>query len=131
MAFSGVPRAGSDGTHQPHSVVADPGRGHQRERDRLRSRILRRLRGRRGPFTIFFTLRGSFDPLTRRVQFKKVYERPVPPTDVTYDGRLHALNGTPEITGTWDNPTQGTSGTFSCICDAPRVRRDDVCFDHL
>ena len=68
-----------------------------------------------GHSTIFFTLRGSFDPLTRRVQFKKVYERPVPPTDVTYDGRLHALNGTPEITGTWDNPTQGTSGTFSCM----------------
>ena len=78
-----------------------------------------------GHSTIFFTLRGGFDPITRRVQFKKVYERPVPPTDVTYDGRLHALNGTPEITGTWDNPTQGTNGTFSCMLRGSQGMSDD------
>ena len=57
---------------------------------------------------------GTFDALTRAVKLRKVYERPVPESEVKYEGRLHALNGAPEITGVWRNSTSGTNGTFSC-----------------
>jgi hypothetical protein len=67
-----------------------------------------------GEPVIWFTLRGTFDALTRAVKLRKVYERPVPESEVKYEGRLHALNGAPEITGVWRNSTSGTNGTFSC-----------------
>lgn len=55
-----------------------------------------------GQSTLWFTLRGTFDAETRGVKISKTYERPVPEgTEVEYSGKLHALNGKPEITGTW------------------------------
>ena len=54
MAVSGVPGAGSDGAHQSHSVVPDPGRRHERQRDRVRSRLLRRLCRCRGALNHIF-----------------------------------------------------------------------------
>ena len=61
-------------------------------------------------------LRGTFNGETRAVRLTKMYERPVPEgTEVEYEGKLHALNGKPEITGTWLNRSGGTSGTFSCM----------------
>ena len=62
-----------------------------------------------GQPVIWFTLRGTFDPApeSRAVTLTKVYERPVE-MQVAYKGKLHALNGKPEITGTWDNASQGT-----------------------
>jgi hypothetical protein len=65
---------------------------------------------------LWFTLRGHFDARTREVRLDKVYERPAPEGEaVRYVGKLHALNGAPEITGTWENATHGTNGTFSCM----------------
>jgi len=65
---------------------------------------------------LWFTLRGHFDARTREVRLDKVYERPAPKGEaVRYVGKLHALNGAPEITGTWENATHGTNGTFSCM----------------
>lgn len=69
-----------------------------------------------GQPVVWFTLRGTFDAETRAVKLTKMYERPVPEgTEVEYTGKLHALNGPPEITGTWRNQGAGTGGTFSCI----------------
>ena len=65
---------------------------------------------------LWFTLRGHFDARTREVRLDKVYERPAPEGEaVRYVGKLHALNGAPEITGTWENATHGTNGPFSCM----------------
>ena len=64
---------------------------------------------------LWFTLRGVFDKRTRSVQFEKVYERPAPSGEVVrYVGKLHALNGPRELTGTWTNVAHGTEGTWSC-----------------
>ena len=64
---------------------------------------------------LWFTLRGKFDPVTRDVLLDKVYERPAPNGEVVkYAGKLHALNGPFELTGTWRNETHGTEGTWSC-----------------
>ena len=64
---------------------------------------------------VWFTLRGSFDASSRNVQFEKVYERPAPSGEVVrYVGKLHALNGPRELTGTWTNVAHGTEGTWSC-----------------
>ena len=68
-----------------------------------------------GHTELWFTLRGSFDARTGNVQFEKVYERPAPSGEVVrYVGRLHALNGPRELTGTWTNVAHGTEGTWSC-----------------
>jgi hypothetical protein len=68
-----------------------------------------------GHTELWFTLRGSFDARTGNVQFEKVYERPAPSGEVVrYVGRLHALNGPRELTGTWNNVAHGTEGTWSC-----------------
>ena len=64
---------------------------------------------------LWFTLRGRFDARSRNVQFEKVYERPAPSGEVVrYVGKLHALNGPLELTGTWTNVAHGTEGTWSC-----------------
>jgi len=69
-----------------------------------------------GTTHLWFTLRGTFNPETRDVQFDKVYERPAPAGEVVrYKGKLHSLNGPKEITGTWENTQHGTAGTFSCM----------------
>ena len=44
-----------------------------------------------------------------------MYERPAPSGEVVrYVGKLHALNGPRELTGTWTNVAHGTEGTWSC-----------------
>tara|TARA_B110000977_G_scaffold7002_2_gene9759 strand:+ start:44866 stop:45480 length:615 start_codon:yes stop_codon:yes gene_type:complete len=64
---------------------------------------------------LWFTLRGTFDSVTREVNFEKVYERPAPNGEVVkYRGKLHALNGPKELTGQWTNVVHGTEGTWSC-----------------
>ena len=62
-----------------------------------------------------FVFVGLCRPFTT-VRLTKMYERPVPEgAEVEYEGKLHALNGKPEITGTWVNRSEGTAGTFSCM----------------
>jgi len=63
---------------------------------------------------LYYTLRGTFDPQTMKVEMLKWYERPcheMPP--VKYEGVLHDTDGTPEITGVWSNPESGAFGQFS------------------
>ena len=82
-----------------------------------------------GHTELWFTLRGSFDARTGNVQFEKVYERPAPSGEVVrYVGRLHALNGPRELTGTWNNVAHGTEGTWSCqlVGDARHASGDGV-----
>eukprot|EP00239_Pterosperma_sp_CCMP1384_P011603 CAMPEP_0197865372 /NCGR_PEP_ID=MMETSP1438-20131217/43632_1 /TAXON_ID=1461541 /ORGANISM="Pterosperma sp., Strain CCMP1384" /LENGTH=124 /DNA_ID=CAMNT_0043483835 /DNA_START=96 /DNA_END=467 /DNA_ORIENTATION=- len=54
--------------------------------------------------TLFYTLRGKYDPQTAEVNITKVYERPVEDLTVTYKGKLtfqQDTDGQPSITGTW------------------------------
>ena len=85
-----------------------------------------------GTTHLWFTLRGTFNPETRDVQFDKVMttRTSAPPRPGRRGGAIRAesagktwavaaplaqAGGPKEITGTWENTQHGTAGTFSCM----------------
>lgn len=72
-----------------------------------------------GQPVLLFTLRGTFDPVTRAVIIIKEYQRPVPEhLKVIYEGTLTwpaSAGGRPTLTGRWKNETEGSLGRFHCV----------------
>lgn len=68
-----------------------------------------------GSPVLFFTLRGTWDPQSNKVELEKRYVGLSEDLVVRYSGALStAPDGRSVLTGAWQNVLEGTQGKFAC-----------------